>query len=221
MTVPSSGKLAATERFEPGQHPRLGVVLVADGTLLGDERCDRVGQRDGGGHRDTPARRARPGPARTWPTTQRRFQVHAGRPDRLVTEDVGDLLDRCAVLQQPGRQRVPSECMPWRRFSLTGTCAARACLTRIWCRWSWSENGPIGAVWRRNTCWAVADRAAVPDVVDDRPADVLQQRQPHPVAGLGLHRSTAGCPASRNRRTRSRLMSMPRSPSRVISKMIA
>ena len=38
--------------------------------------------------------------------TQGRFQIHAGRPDGLVTEDVGDLLDRCAVLHQPGRQRV-------------------------------------------------------------------------------------------------------------------
>ena len=47
-----SGELDATERFEPGQYPRLGGVLVADGTLLRDERCDRVGQRDGGGHRD-------------------------------------------------------------------------------------------------------------------------------------------------------------------------
>ena len=34
---------------------------------------------------------------------------------------------------------------------------------------------------------AVASWAAVPDVVDDRPADVLEQRQLDPVAGLGLH----------------------------------
>jgi hypothetical protein len=34
---------------------------------------------------------------------------------------------------------------------------------------------------------AVACRAAVPEVVDDRPADVLEQRQRHPTAGLGLH----------------------------------
>ena len=34
---------------------------------------------------------------------------------------------------------------------------------------------------------ALACRPAVPDVVDDRPADVLEQRQLHPPAGLGLH----------------------------------
>lgn len=34
---------------------------------------------------------------------------------------------------------------------------------------------------------AVTWRAAVPNVVDDRPADILQQRQLHPAAGLGLH----------------------------------
>jgi hypothetical protein len=34
---------------------------------------------------------------------------------------------------------------------------------------------------------ALASWTTVPNVVDDRPADVLEQRQLHPVAGLGLH----------------------------------
>src|SRR6266516_7175829 len=38
---------------------------------------------------------------------------------------------------------------------------------------------------------AVTPRTAVPDVVDDRPADILEQRQLHPVAGLGLHHRQA------------------------------
>jgi len=49
-----SGELGTTELLEPGQHPRLGHILVAHHPLLRDERCDRVRQRDiGGGHRDT------------------------------------------------------------------------------------------------------------------------------------------------------------------------
>ena len=39
--------------------------------------------------------------------TSRGFQVDTGRLDGLVTEDVGDLLDRCAAFHQPGRQRMP------------------------------------------------------------------------------------------------------------------
>ncbi len=34
---------------------------------------------------------------------------------------------------------------------------------------------------------AVADRSTTANVVDHRPADFFQQRQLHPVAGLGLH----------------------------------
>jgi hypothetical protein len=34
---------------------------------------------------------------------------------------------------------------------------------------------------------AVADRPAMADVVDHRPADLFQQRQLHPVRGLGLY----------------------------------
>ena len=49
------GELAAVERLEPGQHLRLGVVFVADRAFLGHQGRDRVGQRDAGVHRVTPA----------------------------------------------------------------------------------------------------------------------------------------------------------------------
>jgi hypothetical protein len=41
-----AGEPGAAERFEPGQHPFFGGVLVADGAFLRDKGCDRVGQRD-------------------------------------------------------------------------------------------------------------------------------------------------------------------------------
>ena len=47
------GELAGGERGEAGQHPLLGVVLIARGALLGDQGRDRAGHRDGGAHRDT------------------------------------------------------------------------------------------------------------------------------------------------------------------------
>ncbi len=38
---------------------------------------------------------------------------------------------------------------------------------------------------------AVTSWAAAPDAADDRPAGILEQRQLHPVAGLGLHHRQA------------------------------
>ena len=47
------GELAGGERGEAGQHPLLGVVLIARSAFLGDQGRDRAGHRDGGAHRDT------------------------------------------------------------------------------------------------------------------------------------------------------------------------
>ena len=47
------GELGAAERLEPGQHPLLGVVLVADGAFFGGECRNRAGQAHAAVHRDT------------------------------------------------------------------------------------------------------------------------------------------------------------------------
>ena len=107
--------------------------------------------------------------------------------DRLVAEDVGDLLDRRAVLHQPGRQRVPE-----RVHAVAALLAHRHVrdpgvldqdLMQMVLVGERADRGGVPQEHLR----AVAGGPAVADVVDDRPADVLQQRQLHPLAGLGLH----------------------------------
>ena len=103
-----------------------------------------------------------------------------------MTEDVGDLLDRCAVLQQPGRQRVSERMhavaalLADRDMSCSGVLDQN--LVQMVLVGERADRGGVA----EEHLWAVADRTARPDIVDDRPADVLQQRQPHPVAGLRL-----------------------------------
>ena len=67
---------------------------------------------------------------------------------------------------------------------------------------------------------AVAVRPAMADVVDHRPADLFQQRQLHPVTGLGLrHEQPVARPVEVGEL--QPLDVQPRSPSLVISRMIA
>ena len=67
---------------------------------------------------------------------------------------------------------------------------------------------------------AVTIRPTMADVVDHRPADLPQQRQLHAVTGLGL-RHEQPLPGQSKSANSSRLMSTPRSPSLVISRIIA
>ncbi len=103
-----------------------------------------------------------------------------------MAEDVGDLLDRRAVLHQPSGQGVPQRVHAVTAF-LTHRNVRRPGvldqdLMQMVLLGERSDRGVVPQEHLR----AVADRPTMTDVVDHRPADLFDQRQLHPVPGLGL-----------------------------------
>ena len=100
---------------------------------------------------------------------------------------VRDLLDWSALFQQSGRQ-----CVPQRMHTVAALLAHRDMRDPGMLDQDLMQMILLGERADRRSVphehlRALACRAAVLDVVDDRPADILEQRQLHPVAGLGLH----------------------------------
>ena len=103
-----------------------------------------------------------------------------------MAEDVGDLLGRRAVLQ-PGRQRVSERVHTVAAFLANRDMGYPGVLDQYLVQMILvGERAYRGGVADEHLP-AVTDRPATPNVVDDRPADVFQQRQPHPAAGLRLN----------------------------------
>jgi len=104
-----------------------------------------------------------------------------------MAEDVGDLLDRCAVLQQPGRQRVPQRMHAMAAILTQPDTGHPGVLDQDLMQMILVGERPDRGGVPDEHLWAVGLWTAAADVVDERPADILEQRQLHPMPGLGLH----------------------------------
>ena len=121
--------------------------------------------------------------------------------DGLVAEDVGDPLDRGAVLHQPCRERVPERVHPMTALlaeaHVRGTGVLDQDLMQMVLVRERADRGGMPQEHLR----AIARRPAVADVVDDRPADVLEQRQATPAGRSWPAPPRPGCRASQDQRT--------------------
>ena len=105
---------------------------------------------------------------------QRRLQIYAGRLDGLVAENLGDPLDRRAVLHQTGRERVPERMHPMTTLlsqrHVRGAGVLDQDLVQMVLVGERADRGGMPPKHLR----AVAVWATVANVVDDCPADILQ-----------------------------------------------
>ena len=118
-----------------------------------------------------------------------------------MTEDVSDLLDRRAAFHQPGRQRMTERVHAMTAFLAHRHVRYPGVLDQDLMQMVLVGERPDRGQVPQEHLRAVTVRPAMADVVDHRPADLFQQRELHPVTGLGLRHEQPVARASRSRRT--------------------
>ena len=180
--VPAGRRSLGQAMMHPMQPAAPGCMRVPAGAMM-----MQAAQRNQLHHRCTRHRRAVKSQVTAAARRPGRPSAPQGRRHRVLTRTTECCIGCNSAPFQPGRQRVPERMHTVPTFLTHRDVGGPGVLDQDLVQMILVGKRAYRRGMPDEHLRAVAGRAAGANVVDHRPADVFEQRQLHPVAGLGLH----------------------------------